>query len=68
MSSLVRVMMYLEQKQAQEPNVHVKDLTSPHPHVMKQHPEVGGSSGLPTTTQSGRSGSAISAEGGQTAM
>ena len=37
---------------------HVKDLTSPYPHVMKQHPEVGGSSGLPTTTQSGRSGSA----------
>ena len=27
---------------------HVKDLTSPHPHVMKQHPQVGGSGGLRT--------------------
>ena len=38
------------------------------PHVMQQHPQVGGSSGLPMTTQSGRSGSAIRDEGGQTAM
>ena len=28
---------------------HVKDLTSPHPHVMQQHPQVGGSGGLPGT-------------------
>ena len=27
---------------------HVKDLTSPHPHVMQQHPQVGGSGGLRT--------------------
>ena len=25
---------------------HVMDLTSPHPHVMQQHPQVGGSGGL----------------------
>ena len=47
---------------------HVKDLTSPHPHVMQKHPQVDSSSGLPTTTQLGRSGSAIRAEGGQTTM
>ena len=32
---------------------HVKDLTSPHPHVMQQHPQVGGSGGLRTRTGSG---------------
>ena len=33
----------------------VKDLTSPHPHVMQQHPQVGGSGGLRTQSRS-RSG------------
>ena len=32
---------------------HVKDLTSPHPHVMQQHPQVGGSGGLRTQSDPG---------------
>ena len=30
---------------------HVKDLTSPHPHVVQHHPQVGGSDGLRTQSE-----------------